>query len=82
MITICGMGIEKPTYNIKEEVDVRPLMDKKPDWMTVDCDFHREIVGCPWFHGVARHRHVMRVDEGFIQIQDQGLPLDDSKPMS
>uniref|UniRef100_A0A182YKY6 Uncharacterized protein n=1 Tax=Anopheles stephensi TaxID=30069 RepID=A0A182YKY6_ANOST len=49
--------------------------------MAVDRHLDREVVGRARFDHVAGHRVVMRVNERFVQVQHQRLPLDHTQPV-
>lgn len=52
-----------------------PFVDKKPNWIPIDGDFDGEIVRRSRLHCIPWHGIVMRVDEGLVQVQNEGLPL-------
>lgn len=52
-----------------------PLMYKKPDWVFVYYHLEDEVGRCPRSHCRPQHPIVVRVNQGFVQIQHQDLPL-------
>lgn len=60
-----------PTYHTQEEIDVRSFVHEKPHRMPVDGHLNGKVMWSARFDDVARHRIVVRMDQCFVQIQNE-----------
>ena len=59
-----------------------PLVDEKPDWMSVNRHLQDEIWRCPGLDSRSDNPIVVGVDQSFIQVQHQHLLSDHVETVS
>jgi len=57
----------------EKEINVRPFVNEKSDWMSVNGDFEDEVWRRPRLDGLTDHAIVVGVDQGFVQVQHQSF---------
>ena len=66
----------KTAYRIQEKVDMRPFVDVEENRIAIDGDFENKVGRCTRLDGLPRNAIVLRMYQGFVEIEHQGFPLD------